>query len=259
MKRRASLALMMVGLLVSPAVAGFTIYAPGAAVTPTVPKAYGVPGVSVVVPLYMVGTGFTTICDTQVQYNPDVLQIVNLDTDVSAGSLNPGWTVAAAYFPPKVPSSGVVNISGYGEDGITNPSGNILDVLIRILPNSPAGPWNIGLAAFDITHITYVGGYIAMGFPGDADLNGTVNGADLNTVLSDYNQTFSIAGNPWAAWTYGDFNQDGTVNGADLNIVLSNYNLTAPVTASVPEPGTLGVLVLAALAVLAWKGSRNRK
>ena len=52
---------------------------------------------------------------------------------------------------------------------------------------------------------------------GDADLNGTVNGADLNTVLSNYNKT-------GMSWSQGDFNYDGTVNGADLNTVLSNYN-----------------------------------
>ena len=53
--------------------------------------------------------------------------------------------------------------------------------------------------------------------PGDANGDGTVNGADLNTVLSNYDQT-------GMTWAHGDFNGDGTVNGADLNIVLSNYN-----------------------------------
>ena len=52
---------------------------------------------------------------------------------------------------------------------------------------------------------------------GDANLDGTVNGADLNIVLANYNKTGSI-------WYQGDFNYDGTVNGADLNIVLANYN-----------------------------------
>ncbi len=46
---------------------------------------------------------------------------------------------------------------------------------------------------------------------GDANLDGTVNGADLNTVLSNYNKTGMY-------WAQGDFNYDGTVNGADLNI-----------------------------------------
>ena len=87
---------------------------------------------------------------------------------------------------------------------------------------------------------------------GDADLNGTVNGADLNTVLSNYNKT-------GMGWTDGDFDGNGTVNGADLNIVLSNYNQSAGVTAAVPEPGTLGMLALGAVGVLAWNGWRKRK
>ena len=52
---------------------------------------------------------------------------------------------------------------------------------------------------------------------GDANLDGTVNGGDLNTVLSNYNQTGMY-------WSQGDFNYDGTVNGGDLNMVLSHYN-----------------------------------
>ena len=58
---------------------------------------------------------------------------------------------------------------------------------------------------------------VAYNLPGDANLDGTVNGADLNIVLSYYNQT-------GMDWAHGDFNGDGVVNGADLNTVLSNYN-----------------------------------
>ena len=52
---------------------------------------------------------------------------------------------------------------------------------------------------------------------GDANGDGIVNGGDLNTVLSNYNQT-------GMDWVHGDFSGDGTVNGGDLNTVLSNYN-----------------------------------
>ena len=52
---------------------------------------------------------------------------------------------------------------------------------------------------------------------GDANLDGTVNGGDLNTVLAHYNQH-------GVYWSQGDFNYDGTVNGGDLNIVLAHYN-----------------------------------
>jgi hypothetical protein len=84
--------------------------------------------------------------------------------------------------------------------------------------------------------------------PGDANQDGTVDGSDLNTVLSNYNQT-------GMDWFHGDFSDDGTVDGTDLNIVLSNYNQSIPVAAAVPEPGTLGMLALGALGLLAlaWR------
>ena len=87
---------------------------------------------------------------------------------------------------------------------------------------------------------------------GDANFDGTVNGADLNSVLANYNKTGST-------WYQGDFNYDGTVNGADLNAVLANYNQHLNVGAAVPEPGTLGMLTLGALALLAWHGWRKQK
>ena len=66
---------------------------------------------------------------------------------------------------------------------------------------------------------TVVGGetLVTVGYTlyGDANLDGTVNGGDLNTVLSNFQQT--------GYWYQGDFNFDGTINGADLNIVLSNF------------------------------------
>ena len=86
---------------------------------------------------------------------------------------------------------------------------------------------------------------------GDADLNGVVNGADLNTVLSNYNKTGMY-------WSQGDFNYDGTVNGADLNSVLSNYNQSVSVGAAVPEPSTL-LLAAAGLAGLLAYAWRKRK
>ena len=57
--------------------------------------------------------------------------------------------------------------------------------------------------------------------PGDADLSGTVDFSDLNTVLSYYNKP--------GTWVDGDFNYDGIVNLADLNSVLSFYDKSVPV------------------------------
>ena len=80
---------------------------------------------------------------------------------------------------------------------------------------------------------------------GDTDLNGTVNGADLNTVLSNYQQTGQY-------WYEGDFDYNGTVNGADLNILLSNYQQTLSVGAAVPEPSTLLLAAAGLLGLLAY-------
>jgi hypothetical protein len=75
--------------------------------------------------------------------------------------------------------------------------------------------------------------------PGDTNLDGMINGDDLNIVLSNYNQT-------GLGWTQGDFDNNNTVNGADLNIVLSNYNQGVGVS-SVPEPNEFmlfGIILL---------------
>ena len=53
--------------------------------------------------------------------------------------------------------------------------------------------------------------------PGDANLDNTVDGGDLNVVLSNYGTESG------ATWAMGDFNGDGAVNGTDLNILFSNY------------------------------------
>ncbi len=93
--------------------------------------------------------------------------------------------------------------------------------------------------------------------PGDANGDGTVNGADLGAVLSNFNKQFS-----GDAWTDGDFDANGWVNGADLGAVLSNFNKSVRfdlVNAAVPEPYALVIWTLGLLSVLAWKkGGRGR-
>lgn len=87
---------------------------------------------------------------------------------------------------------------------------------------------------------------------GDANGDGSVNGTDLNAVLSHYNQS-------GMDWVRGDFNRDGSVNGTDLNTVLSTYNQSYfSATAAVPEPGTAALLGGTILAICGWLIRRRR-
>ena len=122
------------------------------------------------------------------------------------------------------------------------------------------GTHPVGSTTADATHglgwtDTVVGGEnlltVAYTLYGDCNLDGTVNGGDLNTVLSNFNQT-------GMTWAQGDFNYDGTVNGGDLNTVLSNFNQHLSVAGAVPEPSTL-LLAAAGLAGLLAYAWRKRK
>lgn len=89
--------------------------------------------------------------------------------------------------------------------------------------------------------------------PGDANLDGSVNGTDTNTVLSNYNLSGKY-------WQDGDFNGDGSVNGSDLNIVLAEFNRSsqASSSATVPEPGIMGMLALGGILALMAASQRRR-
>ena len=127
------------------------------------------------------------------------------------------------------------NVSDWSDNflGIAMSDGSLIKSIgIDYSTNNDAGSPAVADLTFDFVHL-----------PGDANLDGTVNGDDLNIVLSNFNQT----GN----WFHGDFNGDGTVNGADLNIALSNFNQTsASASMSVPEPPTAMLAIVAALALL---------
>ncbi len=93
-------------------------------------------------------------------------------------------------------------------------------------------------------------------FKGDANLDGVVNGLDFSRMLGHWGATTNL-------WTDGDFNHDGTVNGLDFSALLGNWNQSYPIdpgtglvdggatfsgaAAPVPEPGTLVLLLLAAI------------
>jgi fibronectin-binding autotransporter adhesin len=102
---------------------------------------------------------------------------------------------------------------------------------------------------------------------GDADLSGTLNGADYQQIDLGF-------GSHLTGWSNGDFNYDGVVDGADYALIDNTFNQIAATgaaplaiiassnlsvgsasTSSVPEPGDLAVVGL--WAILA--GRRHRR
>ena len=89
---------------------------------------------------------------------------------------------------------------------------------------------------------------VAYTYYGDADLSGSVNITDFNTLAANYGAT-------GATWQKGDFNYDGVVNLLDLNSIATNFGATpaldllpaaTPLGALVPEPASIGLIALGA-------------
>jgi hypothetical protein len=107
---------------------------------------------------------------------------------------------------------------------------------------------------------------------GDANLDGATDFLDLAKLAQNYNTTVKDNSDSW--WTRGDFNYDGNVDFLDLALLAQNYNTALPsqaipgasaafeadlarAFASVPEPGTLGLMSAAALALLTRRRRRG--
>jgi hypothetical protein len=91
---------------------------------------------------------------------------------------------------------------------------------------------------------------------GDANMDWTVNVSDLTALLNNYNKTGQV-------WENGDFDYNGIVNVADLTALLNNYNKTAPAGlvgagSTVPEPGTMAMLLAALIGSLAYAWRKRR-
>ncbi|HEY6563147.1 MAG TPA: M14 family zinc carboxypeptidase, partial [Pirellulaceae bacterium] len=72
--------------------------------------------------------------------------------------------------------------------------------------------------------------------PGDANLDGVVDGSDFN-VWNSHKFTNS------PAWCHGDFTADGVVDGSDFN-AWNSRKFTSSDVSLIPEPATLAAIVL---------------
>jgi hypothetical protein len=119
--------------------------------------------------------------------------------------------------------------------------------------HNPGDAWQDGSAYYvqfgDGTGVSAGSGPIY--FPGDANLDGTVNINDLSKVLTNYDKSGMF-------WADGDFDGNGTVNIDDLSKVLTNYDKTAGAgLRAVPEPST--AILLLAIATLSAAGLVPRR
>ena len=83
--------------------------------------------------------------------------------------------------------------------------------------------------------------------PGDADGDGDVDDDDLSIVLANW----GLAPQGEEACRVGDFTGNGMVNDSDLSVVLAHW--TGALSPAVPEPATLTVVALGAVALLRRK------
>ncbi len=103
--------------------------------------------------------------------------------------------------------------------------------------------------------VTYTGTSVLVtaALPGDANLDGKINLADLQ-ILGDHWNGSSLS------WSLGDFNGDGKVNLSDLQIVGDHWSGSAAdfaaFAATIPEPGGVG---MALCLVLIAPGRRYRR
>jgi hypothetical protein len=76
---------------------------------------------------------------------------------------------------------------------------------------------------------------------GDANLDGSVNPADLNSLALNWQKEGAV-------WSGGDFTADGRINSADLNQLALNWQQFIPMASSanspVPEPSTWLMMIV---------------
>jgi len=93
--------------------------------------------------------------------------------------------------------------------------------------------------------------YLSFGILGDTNNDGVVDAADYITVKRHMGQGVGSAGA-----SAGDFDLDGDVDWDDLQILIGAMGAGGNGGGTIPEPATLGLLALGALAVVR---RRNRR
>jgi hypothetical protein len=114
---------------------------------------------------------------------------------------------------------------------------------------------DIGGAYDGVVEVDYFrltpGAFAPVVVPGDANSDGVVNDKDASILASHWLQPSG------AAWADGDFNNDGKVNDRDAAIMAAHWTAGDGGETSVPEPGTLALLIGAMLGLFSLRHVRR--
>ncbi len=218
--------------------------------------------------------GGATLQFTQTQLTSTVSSLT-IDTVTKPSQVNMGSnTLAIDYTPGQDPAA---SIRGYLASGYNLDKWTGAGIVSSIAASNP-GLYAVGYADGSVDQGTPAAAnqiLIENTLAGDANLDGTVNFADLLVVAQNFNHALDTHGNP-LDWADGDFNYDGNVNFADLLLVAQNFNkhlgagelaqlpqsfqaawnlaeaeVAAVQSNNVPEPGTIGLMAIGAAGLLA--------
>ena len=89
---------------------------------------------------------------------------------------------------------------------------------------------------------------------GDADRDGDVDDDDMSLLLANWGA--DVSGDPDAGWGSGEFTGQPPVDDDDLSILLANWTGSLDLI-GIPEPGTLGLLLVGGLTVLGRRARRS--
>ncbi|MGA2232240.1 MAG: dockerin type I domain-containing protein, partial [Tepidisphaeraceae bacterium] len=165
-------------------------------------------------------------------------------------------TLAINFSSPSTDPAAMIRLylqSGYHNDAWTG-SG-----IVSSIAAGNAGLYAVGYADGNVDAGTPAGTnqiLIENTLAGDANLDGTVNFADLLVVAQNFNHLLDTHGNT-IDWADGDFNYDGVVNFADLLLVAQNFNKTLSAGEIEQLPGSFDAAWNLALADVRGSESEN--
>ena len=135
---------------------------------------------------------------------------------------------------------GSIELDGSEEFIVASVTGTIDDTLLGVTFDLPG--WSGGSLAVVGKDLVLTG--LVTALVGDADDNGVVNAADYIILKTN------MGGATGAGAADGDFNGDGDVDWTDLQLLQDHYGEGSAASGAIPEPATLGLLAIGAMAVI---------